>query len=163
MYKAKKSFKIVLDSNNTDSWTGNLYKANYYLDLTQIIQNNDDFFKSYYMYCSFISKADDVTNNLITPAKVYTLHIDMGKGLNVYEYKSIKTPSFILPVEVINSVVGGAEPDTRFYLLDYQQQPTVIPNILNLNTIQIQVIDTSTDSTTASNANYVCVLTFVEC
>ena len=43
MYKAKKSFKIVLDSNNTNSWTGNLYRANYYLDLTQIIQNNDDF------------------------------------------------------------------------------------------------------------------------
>ncbi len=53
MYKAKKSFKIVLDSNNTDSWTGSLYKANYYLDLTQIIQNNDDFFKSYYMFCLF--------------------------------------------------------------------------------------------------------------
>ncbi len=44
MYKAKKGFKIVLDSNNASSWTGSLYKANYYLDLTQIIQNNDDFF-----------------------------------------------------------------------------------------------------------------------
>ena len=162
MYKAKKSFKIVLDSNNTASWTGSLYKANYYLDLTQIIQNNDDFFKSYYMYCSFISNANDVANNSITPANVYTLHIDMGKGLNVYEFKSIKTPSFILPVQVINSVVGGVDPDTRLYLLDYQQQPTVIPNILNLNTIQIQVIDASTDSTTASNAPYVCILTFVE-
>ena len=40
----KKSFKIFLDSNNTASWTGVLYKANYYIDLTQIIQNNDDFF-----------------------------------------------------------------------------------------------------------------------
>jgi hypothetical protein len=115
------------------------------------------------MYCSFISTANDITVNSITPAKVYTLHIDMGKGLNIYEYKSIKTPSFILPVDVINSVLGVADPDTRFYLFDYQQQPTVINNILNLNTIQIQVIDTSTDSTTASNAPYVCILTFVEC
>ena len=115
------------------------------------------------MYCSFISTANDVANNCITPSNVYTLHIDMGKGLNVYQFRSIKTPSFILPVDVINSVVGGADPDTRFYLLDYQQEPTVIPNILNLNVIQIQVINTSTDSITASNAKYVCVLTFVEC
>ena len=152
-----------MDSNNTDSWTGILYKANYYIDLTQIIQNNDDLFKSYYMYCSFISTANDPTVNSITPANVYTLHIDMGKGLNIYQYKNIKIPSFILPVQVINSVLGVADPDTRFYLLDYQQQPTVIPNILNLNVIQIQVINTSTDSIIASNANYVCVLTFVEC
>ena len=33
----KKSFKIFLDSNNTDSWNGNLYRANYYIDLNQII------------------------------------------------------------------------------------------------------------------------------
>lgn len=159
----KKSFKIFLDSNNTDSWTGVLYKANFYIDLTQIINNNEDFFKSYYMYCSFISTADDVTNNSITPANVYTLHIDMAKGFNIYQFKSIKTPSFILPVQVINSIVGTTDPDTRFFLQDNDQQPTVINNILNLNNIQIQVINTSTDSTVASNANYVCVLTFVEC
>jgi hypothetical protein len=159
----KKSFKIFLDSNNTDSWTGVLYKANYYVDLTQIIQKNDDFFKSYYIYCSFISSADDVTNNSITPANTYTLHIDMGKGLNIYQYRSIKTPSFILPVQINSSVVGAADPDTRFFLQEKDQRPTVIPNILNLNTIQIQVINTTTNATTTSNANYVCVLTFVEC
>ena len=159
----KKSFKIFLDSNNTDSWTGVLYKANYYVDLTQIIQKNDDFFKSYYMYCSFISTADDVTNNSITPANIYTLHTDMGKGLHIYQYRSIKTPSFILPVQVLNSIVGAADPDTRFFLQEREQRPTVIPNILNLNTIQIQVINTTANAITASNANYVCVLTFVEC
>lgn len=158
----KKSFKIFLDSNNTDSWTGILYKANFYIDLTQIINNNEDFFKSYYMYCSFISRADDVTVNSITPNNVYTLHIDMAKGVNIYQFKSIKTPSFILPVQVINSVVGTPDPDTRFFLQDNDQQPTVINNILNLNNIQIQVINTSTDSIVASNANYVCVLTFIE-
>ena len=130
----KKSFKIFLDSNNTDSWTGVLYKAVYYIDLTQIIQKNDDFFKSYYMYCSFISTADDVTVNSITPNNVYTLHIDMGKGLNIYQYRSIKTPSFILPVQVLPSVLGVADPDTRLFLQEYDQRPTVIPNILNLNT-----------------------------
>jgi hypothetical protein len=114
------------------------------------------------MYCSFISTVDDVVNNSITPANVYTLHIDMGKGLNIYQFRSIKTPSFILPVQVLNSIVGAADPDTRFYLQEHEQRPTVIPNILNLNTIQIQVINTTTNAITTSNANYVCVLTFVE-
>ena len=114
------------------------------------------------MYCSFISTANDPTVNSITSANVYALHIDMGKGLNIYQFKSIKTPSFILPVQVLNSVVGAVDSDTRFFLQEYDQRPTVIPNILNLNTIQIQVSNTTTNAITPSNANYVCVLTFVE-
>ncbi len=39
----KKSFKIFLDSNDTDSWNGNLYRANYYIDLNQIITDSNDF------------------------------------------------------------------------------------------------------------------------
>lgn len=152
----KKSFKIFLNSNNTQSWTGLLYKANFTVDLTQIIQNNEDLFKSYYMYCSFVSQADAINNNNIDPFNVYTLHIDMGKGLNIYQYNSIKTPSFILPVQEYNT-------DTRFMLQDFEQMPTLIPNILNLNTIQIQVINTTTNAITTSNVDYVCVLTFVQC
>jgi hypothetical protein len=158
----KKSFKIFLDSNNAASWYGTLYKANYYVDLNQIVTDANDFRKSYYMYCSFVSTTDYIVNNNISPANVYTIHIDMGKGLNIYQFKRIKTPSFILPVESVFSVVATND-STRFNLQEYQQQPTYINNILNLNTIQIQVIDTSTDSTVASNADYVCVLTFVEC
>ena len=115
------------------------------------------------MYCSFISQAADIVTNNITPANVYKLHIDMGKGFNIYQFKQIKTPSFILPVDVLFSTQGVGDPDTRFNLQEYQQQPTYINNILNLNIIQIQVIDTSTDSTTTATGNYVCVLTFVEC
>lgn len=159
----KKSFKIFLDSGNTDSWYRNLYKANYYVDLNQILTDANDLKKSYYMYCSFVSQAKDVTVNSITPANVYTLNINMGKGVNIYQFRQIKIPSFILPVEVINSITGTSDPDTRFNLQDYQQRPTLINNILNLNTIQISVVNTSTDATIASNADYVCVLTFVEC
>ena len=53
----------------------------------------------------------------------------MGKGLNIYQFKRIKTPSFILPVDVLFSTQGVADPDTRFNLQDFNQQPTFIPNI----------------------------------
>ena len=159
----KKSFKILLDSNNTNSWNGTLYKANYYIDLNQIITDSNQYNKSYYMYCSFISQAQDIVVKNISPVNVYTLHIDMGKGLNIYQYRSVKNPSFILPVDVLFSTQGIADPDTRFNLQDFNQQPTFIPNLLNLNTITLNVIDTSTNITTNATSNYVCVLTFVEC
>ena len=158
----KKSFKIFLDSNNNDSWFGTLYKANYYIDLNQIITVSNQLNKSYYMYCSFVSQATDIVTSNINPINVYTLHIDMGKGLNIYQYRSVKNPSFILPVDVLFSTQGIADPDTRFNLQDFNQRPTLIPNLLNLNTITLNVIDTSTNTTTNATSNYVCVLTFVE-
>ena len=65
MNTIKKTFKIMLDSNNTASWTGTLYKAVYYIDLNQIITNNDEYCKSYYMYCTFLSESADNTANSI--------------------------------------------------------------------------------------------------
>jgi hypothetical protein len=37
--------KVFLDSNNSDSWNGNLYKENYYVDLNQIVTDANDFSK----------------------------------------------------------------------------------------------------------------------
>ena len=89
----------------------------------------------------------------------------MGKGLNIYQYRSVKNPSFILPVEVILSTIGAVNPDTRFNLQEFNQMPTLIPNILNLNNITLNVINTATNATFSggTNNNYICVLTFVEC
>ena len=53
------------------------------------------------MYCSFVSQDNDITFNSINPSNVYTLHIDMVKGLNIYQFRSTKSPSFILPTEVM--------------------------------------------------------------
>ena len=61
----KKSFKIFLDSNNTNSYTGGLYNATYSINLNTIITNSDDLNKYYYMYCSFVSTANDIANNNI--------------------------------------------------------------------------------------------------
>ena len=68
-----------------------------------------------------------------------------------------------LPVDVLFSTQGIADPDTRFNLQEYNQQPTFINNILNLNTILLNVINTTTNITTNATSNYICVLTFVEC
>ena len=166
MNTIKKTFKIMLDSNNTASWTGTLYKAVYYIDLNQIITNNEDYSKSYYMYCTFLSESADNTLNSINSTSLYTLHIDMGKGINVYQYRNIKTPSFIIPVQTILNEAAANQPFTSFNLQDFVQRPTFINNMLNVNYITLNLIDAETNSTFvpgATIAEYICCLTFVEC
>ena len=75
------------------------------------------------MYCSFISQAN--INTTIQSTNVYTLHIDMGKGLNIYQFRSTKNPSFILPVRVTtNETNTTLAPYTSFYLEDMEQRLT---------------------------------------
>ena len=156
----------MLDSNNTASWTGTLYKAVYYIDLNQIITNNEDYSKSYYMYCTFLSESAGNTLNSINSTSLYTLHIDMGKGINVYQYRNIKTPSFIIPVQTILNEAAANQPFTSFNLQDFVQRPTFINNMLNVNYIALNLIEAGNNSTFvpgATVAKYICCLTFVEC
>jgi len=168
--EVKRTFKIFLDSNNTSSFIGaSIFNASYMIDLTSIIQTDADYDKSYYMNMSFISQANTINNSSIDYANVYTLHVDMGKGLNIYQYRRVKVPSTILQVEVIPPVAAVlATPTngviTRFNLTDDKSKPTFIQNLRNINMITLNVINTTTNATLtqATATNYVCVLTFVE-
>ena len=82
----KKSFKIVLNNINTESYTGNEFNANYGIDLTQIIRDPNDYKKSYYMYCSFYSNADKAAIIGISSANLYTLTIDLQRSNNIYNF-----------------------------------------------------------------------------
>ena len=53
MNKNKKTFKILLNSYVTSSFTGGQFNARYYVDLTDVISNDADFDKSYYVYVTF--------------------------------------------------------------------------------------------------------------
>ena len=167
--EVKRTFKIFLDSNNTASYStvaGNIFNASYIVDLTTIIQTDADYDKSYYMYMSFVSQANTITNSSIDYANVYTLHIDMGKGLNIYQYRKAKIPSTILQVEAIPPIatLTAGTVLTRFNLTDDKSKPTFIQNLRNINMITLNVINTTTNVTLtqATATNYVCVLTFVE-
>lgn len=165
--EVKRTFKIFLDSNNTSSFTGaSIFNANYLIDLTSIIQTDADYDKSYYMYMSFVSQANTITNSSIDYGNVYTLHVDMGKGLNIYQYRKVKVPSTILQVEAIPPIatLTAGTILTRFNLTDDKTKPTFIQNLRNINMITLNVINTTTNATftQATATNYVCVLTFVE-
>jgi hypothetical protein len=163
----KRTFKIFLDSNDTESFTGpSIFKANYTVDLTTIIFDDKDFDKQYYMYMSFVSDANTITNSSIDYAHVYTLHVDMGRGINVYEHRNTKSPSFILQVEALPPIATATAGTvlTRFNSTDDMSKPTLIQNIRNINNIALNVIKANTNTTfsQATITNYICVLTFVE-
>lgn len=167
--EVKRTFKIFLDSNTTASYStvgGNIFNASYMIDLATIIQTDTDYDKSYYMYMSFVSQANTITNSSIDYANVYTLHIDMGRGLNIYQYRKVKIPSTILQVEAISPIATATAGTvlSRFNLTDDMSKPTFIQNLRNMNMITLNVINTTTNATItqATATNYVCVLTFVE-
>lgn len=160
----KKSFKIVLNNINTESYTGNEFNANYGIDLTQIIRDPNDYKKSYYMYCSFYSNADKAAIIGISSANLYTLTIDLQRSNNIYNFDTQYPVNFVLPVivnppdDVLNTLAH-----VSFKLNDNDQRPQFVDNILNLNNIRLAIYDD--DLTIFNNPAmiYICTLTFVEC
>lgn len=162
--EVKRTFKILLDSDRTNSYNGTQFNANYFIDLKQIISDDEAYNKSYYMYCTFRSIANTIANNGITSNNVYSLHIDMGKGINVYQYNHSKNVSFLIPVSVSNET---ATPQTYFNLTDDLALPVFLQNIRNMNFITLNLINNSNNATFTgsgvdANLRYVCILTFVE-
>lgn len=161
--EVKRTFKIFLDSNRSNSFSGGLFNANYYIDLTHIIFNDNDFNKSYYMYISFVSRPSiDIGATGLDLSNVYTLHIDMGKGLNIYQFNQVKNVSAIVPI----SYIPTAAPLAYFNLTDNLQKPVFIQDIRNISYITLNLINTTNNTTfspnTPANFSYVCSLTFIE-
>ena len=158
-----KQFQIVLDSNSPDSFTGGSYtNANYYIDLTKVIRNTEDYNKPYCVYCTFISEADTETITNISSKNLYTLSLSFSKkSNNIYQYVNNNLYSFIIPVQVQASDDSGQpDPHINFFLQDKDQRPLYIDNLYNINNIVINVLQNGNFCT--ATAFYVCILTFVE-
>jgi len=161
--KQKRTFKIFLDSNNTESYDGSLFNATYYVDLTHIIFQDEDFDKQYKMSFNFQSIFNTTAISGFDPKPIYSLHIDMGKGLNIFQYRQVKNPSGLLQ---ISNYVDGANNYYGFNTKETDNLPVLVQNIRNMNMITLNVINTTTNSTlsgiNAGTMNYICVLTFEE-
>ena len=135
-----KSFKIVLDSADDTSFTGDEYKANYYIDLSRVIRNKEDYDKSYYMYCTFISTTDTAASQSISSTLLYTLTLNLSnKFNNIYQYSNNNVYSFILPIQVNPPDDGTGAPHVGFLLQDKDQRPIFINNLHNINNINLKV------------------------
>ena len=137
----KKSFKVVLDSTSLNSFTGGTYtNANYFVDLTKVIRNNEDYSKPYYVYCTFASDIDTSITTGIVSTNSYTLGLNFSnKSNNIYQFVNNNYYSFILPVQVNPSEDGAGSPHVGFFLQDKDQRPLYIENLHNITNIIINV------------------------
>ncbi len=181
MNKNKTTFKILLESSNTASYTASLmpppfvitlnpYNATYNIDLKTVISNDEDYDKSYYVYATFRSRSDWRNSNGITLQEVYLLNIDFNKSSNTIQYqpRANKNICYILPVydSVERGVLANNTIDVYFYLKDTDQMPSVVHNLRNVNEIKLQVLKSSNYTqfvpTSVPFSFYACILTFVE-
>ncbi len=174
MNKNKLSFKVLLDNFITSSFTGAQYNASYYVDFKKLVVNDEDLDKSYYVYVTFRTMGNLVTNNSISNDHLFLLNIDFNKGPNIIQYatssRPIKNICYIIPIEdSLERGVSNTQVFTCFHLKDSDHKPTVVNNIRSINSIKLQVIEadsynifTPTTTGAPNNSKYTCILTFVE-
>ena len=129
----KKSFKVALNTAE-NQYTGTIGNANFPVDLTKIIVNNEDFDKKYKMTFSFRS-ATDTNSNIISDNPVY-MCINLSNGAN---NKILTTNS------LNNGGVGilSARIDSQStYVKNYQLviSSTTAPSTITLSSINSLVI-----------------------
>jgi hypothetical protein len=163
----KRSFKMFLDTNDTTSFSGKQFNASFDVDFSQVIRDPAGFSKSYMMTIQFLSRYDTTGTNGLSQNAVYKLHVDMGRGINAFQYKKVKIPSALVRV---NSLVNGASLYTWFDAKPCDNEPMFIDNLRDITNITLNLIDASSNSTfnntddgTVNTATkYIAVLTFIE-
>ena len=171
----KKSFKVWLDSNNTSSYSGKQFDANFTVDLNQCVREPWRLNASYAMTFEFISKASTFAIGTVTTTNVYTVHIDLGKGTSsMYRYAGQRTPAGIVRVSTDGTPVwtvtaGVADVPCYFNSRPTDNDPVFIENIRDITNININLIQAGSgtfnnaDGATINNATkYMCCLSFQE-
>lgn len=165
--EVKRSFKIVLDSYNLNSYIGSQFNANYYINLQTIINDESAFDKQYNVYCEFLTVGDTPANNNVNLGALYSLQLQFNNsGINTYQYDPQKNYNYLLPVQNLTDSAGTIH--TLLRLDQNGQKPVFIQNIRNLTNILLQVYRSDNTSqiifspSVPNNVKYICILTFVE-
>lgn len=173
----KKSFKLWLDSHNTDSFTGTQFNAIYSVNLNQCVSEIWRLKSSYAMTFSFVSRASPFATGTISTNNNYTLHIDLGKGTpTMYRYSSVRTPAGIIRVSTNGTgIYVNPASASSFDIPCYfdskpaDNEPVLINDLqnvvfINLNLIQAGsgTFNSSDNATVNTNTKYICCLNFQE-
>jgi hypothetical protein len=159
-----KIFKIALVSDDTSSWTGLQMDAMYTIDLKKIISDPDAYDKPYEVSFTFKSISATATNSGVDMTKLYALCLEFGKGFTTYQNRSKKNYAGLLTINNDFTVYTSTACNVYFDTKESDNAPIYLNNIKNLDTIRVNVVNTS-DNTTLLDANkaylkYVCILTF---
>ena len=169
-HNLKRVFKVYLDSNKTTSFTGNQFDATYIVDLTKVLTVDADFDKTYNMSFAFRSRSGNGATTGLTMSDVYSLNIELGKGLNTYTANMNRNAVGIIPINNDFTSYTSTACPSFWDAKDSDNSPITVKNVRNVNVIRLTVANTTTDAifnatndnTINTNTKYVCVLTFTE-
>lgn len=174
----KHSFKVWLNVNNVATWSGTQFNANFVVEFNRCVREVWRLGNPWQMRFEFVSAASTNAVSTITNTKVYTLHIDLGKGTpSMYQFNANRTPSGIIRVStdgtgVYTNVAAASAFDipVAFNCKPLDNDPVYFEDLLNVSNINLNLIDAfagatfnSADSAPINAATkYICCLHFEE-
>ncbi|MEY3751984.1 MAG: hypothetical protein RLZZ354_526 [Pseudomonadota bacterium] len=166
-------YKIILDSYDAVSYSGDQYNANYPINMNEVIKNTADLDKNYIMDVQITSISSLSTESGFSPSVLYGYNIDLGKNTNAYQFNNKHLNcSGVLRFEnnfasYSSITTGGSTAYITPLNIKVDDKDFYVKGLRDINNIRFQVSSTfdntqfvSTDNT---KSRYNIILTFKEC
>ena len=150
----KTNFNIVCNSTLNSSFTGNIYNANYYVNLASVLNNDEDYKKKYKI--TFRMKTASSVNILSTQTYECNLYINS----KVYNQENLQNN---YTIGILSKSLD--DPINNYYSFDTipsDNPPFVIQNLDKSNTLQVQFHILETGAFFTNMPNYILILNFEE-
>jgi len=154
--KIKKSFKVILNSNDTTSWTGPLGENCYRIN-PQPFLKNEDYNKKYKVYFS-IEQLQNAVSDI-----VYGVSLDIS-GNKIFHTKALDglTTNNIRPIHFIATFeYQNFNTNKRSHVCLDDQSPIIV-QLCSLNYIRVIYCSTGSGNTFPSLSNHIICLRFEE-
>ena len=165
-------YKIILDSYDAVSYSGDQYNANYFINMNEVIKNPADLDKSYIMDVQITSVSSYTNESGFNPTLLYAYNIDLGKNTNAYQFNNKhNNVSGVIRFEnnayLYSSVTAGGNTAYSGHLnIKVDDKDFFITSLRNINNIRFCVTSTFDNTIFVSADNtksrYVVVLSFRE-
>lgn len=81
-------YKIILDSYDSVSYSGDQYNSHYFINTNEFIKNPADLDKEYIMDVQITSVSSLATESGFNPTILYGYNLDLGKNTNAYQFNN---------------------------------------------------------------------------
>ena len=165
-------YKIILDSYDAISYSGDQYNAHYFINMNEVIRNPADLDKEYIMDVKITSVSALSTESGFSPTILYGYNLDLGKNTNAYQFNNKHfNCSGVLRFEnnlysYSSITVAGNTAYVSPLNIKVDDKDFYIGTLRNINYVKFQVSSTfdNTQFVSADNtkSRYNIVLTFKE-
>lgn len=166
-------YKIILDSYDGASYSGDQYNANYYINMNEVIKYPADLDKSYIMDVKITSVSSYSSESGFNPTILYGYNIDLGKKTNAYQFNNTHLNcSGVLRFQnntfLYNSVIVANNTTYNTHLnINVDDKDFFISSLRDINNIRFRVSSAfdNTQFVSADNtkSRYNIILTFRQC